>query len=84
MDDIIMYTVTIVCQYTAIVIMKPTSIKCDDDDDDDDDNDDNSNNDGSLPFIVLFAISVVINILLTIAIIYFVVRVKKTSYSPNE
>ena len=34
-------------------------------------------------FIVLFVIAVVFNIVLIIVIIYLVVRLKKSSYSPN-
>ena len=35
-------------------------------------------------FIALFIIAVVINILLVVIIIYFVVKARKTSYSPNN
>ena len=63
--------------YTVSVIMRPTSDCIDDSNDD-------SNNTNSVIFIVLFTISVLIIILLIIIIIYLVVKVRKTSYSPNH
>ena len=62
--------------YTEFVITKPTSQACDSNDDD--------NNTSSVVFIVLFVISFGVNILLTTGIIYFVVKVKKTSYAPKN
>ena len=62
--------------YTEFVITKPTSQVCDSNDDD--------NNTSSVVFIVLFVISFGVNILLTTGIIYFVVKVKKTSYAPKN
>ena len=61
--------------HAEFVIIKPTSqtqIR--------DSNDDNS----SIAFIALFAVSFVINILLTTVVIYFVIKMRKTSYSPND
>ena len=46
--------------------------------------DDNSDDSGSLIFIILFAVAVVINIVLTTVIICFMVKVRKISYSPND
>ena len=58
----------------ASVIMKPTSqTTC---------NDNGDNN--SVIFLILFAIAVVINVLLTIIIIYLVIRARKSGYSPNN
>ena len=62
--------------YTEFVIIKPTSQRCDSNDDD--------SNTSSVVFIVLFVISFGVNILLTAGIVYFVVKVKKTSYAPND
>ena len=62
--------------YAEFVITKPTSQACDSDEDD--------NNTSSVAFIVLFVISFVVNILLTTVVIYFVVKVRKTSYAPND
>ena len=38
----------------------------------------------SVIFLILFAIAVVINVLQTIIIIYLVIRVRKSGYSPNN
>ena len=62
--------------YTEFVITKPTSQACESNDDD--------NNTSSVVFIVLFVISFGVNILLTTGIIYFVVKVRKTSYAPKK
>ena len=45
---------------------------------------DDSNNTTSIVFIVLLVISFVINILFAVIIIYLVVKVKKSIYSPNN
>ena len=65
-----------VYSYAVPIIMNSTSQMCDGNDD--------SNNNSSVVFIVLFVIAVVIIILLTIVSIYLVVRLRKTSYSPND
>ena len=62
--------------HTGFVITKPTSQTLD--------NNDDSNNTISLVFIVLFVIAFVICILFAIIIICFVVKARKTSYSPND
>ena len=62
------------------MITKPTSYTQTCDSNDDDSNDDSSN----IAFIALFAVSFVINILFTTVVIYFVVKMRKTSYSPND
>ena len=62
--------------YTEFVITKPTSQARDSNDDD--------NNTSSVVFIVLFVISFGVNIVLTTVVIYFVVKVRKTSYAPND
>ena len=62
--------------YAVPMIMNSTSQSCDCNDD--------SSNTSSVVFIVLFVIAIVVIILLTIVIIYLVVRLRKTSYSPNE
>ena len=61
--------------HAEFVITKPTSQTqtCD--------SNDNSIN---IAFIALFAVSFVINILLTTVVIYFVIKMRKTSYSPND
>ena len=63
--------------YTEFVLTKPTSQVCDSSNDD-------NNNISSIVFIALFVISFGVNILLTTGIIYFVVKVKKTSYAPKN
>ena len=62
--------------YTELIITNSTSQACDGTDDD--------SNTCSVVFIVLFVISFVVNVLLTTIIIYFVMKVRKTSYSPND
>ena len=71
-------TIIIYCMllYVEFVITKPTSQARDSDEDD--------NNTSSVVFIVLFVISFVVNILLTTVVIYFVVKVRKTSFAPND
>ena len=48
------------------------------------DHNDKSNDTGILIFIILFAVAVVINIVLATVIIYFMIKVRKISYSPND
>ena len=62
--------------YTEFVITKPTSQARD--------SNDNDNNTSSVVFIVLFVISFGVNILLTTVVIYFVVKVRKINYAPND
>ena len=45
---------------------------------------DSNDDSGNIAFIALFAVSFVINILLTTVVIYFVVKARKTGYSPND
>ena len=64
--------------YTEFVLTKPTSQARDS-------NDDDNSNTSSIVFIVLFVISIGVNILLTTGIVYFVVKVRKSSYAaPND
>ena len=60
--------------YTEFVLTKPTSQAHNS-------NDDCNNNTSSVVFIILFVISFGVNILLTTGIVYFVVKVRKTSYA---
>ena len=64
--------------YIEFVLTKPTSQAHDS-------NDDDNSNTSSVVFIVLFVISIGVNILLTTGIVYFVVKVRKFSYAaPND
>ena len=65
--------------YIEFVLAKPTNQARDSSDDDD------NSNTSSVVFIVLFVISIGVNILLTTGIVYFVVKVRKSSYAaPND
>ena len=64
--------------YIEFVLTKPTSQAHNS-------NNDDNNNTSSVVFIILFVISFGVNILLTTGIVYFVVKVRKTSYAaPND
>ena len=60
--------------YIVFAIMKPTNQTTSND----------SGNSNSVIFLILFAVSAVINILLTITIVYLVIRTRKSGYSPNK
>ena len=61
----------------SITVCPPNDI-----DDDDDDDDDTRNR---VIFTALFGLSLVVNILLAVVIIYLIVRLKKTTtYSPQQ
>ena len=61
------------------MITKPTSQSSDNNDDDG-----NNNDSSNIAFIALFAVSFVINILLTTVVTCSKVKAKKKSYSPND